>query len=455
MRPPYDSLRFRLFWLAAIWVLVGMALAGLLIAQVFRSHLTDQLRTDLAVHLEELSTAVVVGPDARPSLRHPISDPRFLAPRSGFYYQVDRAGQPSLRSASLETGRLSGQYAAFPFPRGGRAEGPHGPVLEYGRTVAAPDGGPPLRLSIAGELVALTGVIESFSRVLAFTLVVFAAVLIAGAALQLTYGLRPLSRLGRAIAETHRSGLPLAGEGFPSEIRPLIHDLRALLQANEAMVQRARVQAGNLAHGLRTPLAVVMDEAERLERAGQSASAQTLLEQCGRMQKQIEHHMARSRAAASIPAGRATDVAEAIAPMLNAMARLHGGRGVVFELEAGPDLEVACDPVDFAEVISSLLDNAGKWARSRVGVRWERVGEMARIFIDDDGPGLPAELRERMFAVGERLDEVGSGAGLGLAIARDLAILYGGAVRLEDLPTRRDARLEPQGLRAVVELPLT
>ena len=447
MRAPSESLRFRLFGLSVVWVLAGLAVSGVLIGEVFRYHLTEQFRADLRLHLQELSNAVAVEPDGRPSLRHPISDPRFLSAGTGYYYQVERAGRPALRSFSLGGGALSGSFAASGTPRGGAAQGPRGPAIEYGRILEASDGGPPLRISIAGELSALDADLKSVRRMLISTLGVFGAVLIAGVVLQLTFGLRPLDKLGRAVAEMRSTGRAIEGARFPSEIQPLIQDLRDLLAANEAMVQRARVQAGNLAHGLRTPLSIVMDEAERLERAGQAESAAALLEQCQRMQKQIDYHMARSRAAAAIPVGRTTSIADALQPVLAAMSRLHGRRGVVFEWEPGPDLRAACDPVDYAEIVSALLDNAGKWAAARVTVRWLRRGALAVTLIDDDGPGLPPASRETVFAVGERLDDTVSGAGLGLAIARDLAALYGGTVRLEDTDGG-------QGLRAAVELPL-
>lgn len=450
MRLPKDSLRVRLLTIAGAWVLVGLALAGVLIIEVFRSRLTEQFRTDLEVHLAEFSTGVGVDALGNPILRYPISDPRFLSMGPGYYWQVERDGRRPLRSPSLGDFTLSGRFAAAASPQSGETDGPRGRLLEYGRLLKAPDGGPPLRLSIAAELNSLASALESFRQLLGSILAVFGIVFLAGTALQLTYGLRPLDRLGRAIARMREDGRPLEEGAFPSEVRPLVHDLRTLLAANQAMVQRARIQAGNLAHGLRTPLAIVLDEAERLERRGEVESAHALFDQCRRMQQQIDYHMARSRAAAAIPSGRVTRIAPAVEPILTAMNRLHGSRGVVFVNSGGPDLTAGCDPVDFGEIVSALLDNAGKWASTGVTVSWKREGARLVIAIDDDGPGLEPALREKAFAVGQRLDEGVSGSGLGLAIARDLAGLYDGSVHLEDV-----AGGSRQGLRAKLVLPLS
>jgi signal transduction histidine kinase len=448
MRPPYDSLRFRLIAVAVVGAVVSLAVAGVVIASVFRDRLADQFRQDLRVHLAELSSISQVDREGHPTLRHPLPDPRFQAFGSN-YWQIERAGHPTLRSPSLGAERLSGAFASGPTLRSGEADGPRGRVLEYGRTLNVADGGPPLRLSLASEMSVLAGSLTSSNQMVALALLVLGLVLIGGGAVQLAYGLRPLDRLGRAIAEMRGGGRAPDVETFPSEIRPLIHDLGSLLQANAEIVQRARVEAGNLAHGLRTPLAIVMDEAERLARAGHQEASDSLLEQCTRMQKQIDYHMARSRAAGAVRTpGLTTPIKATLAPILSAMQRLHGARGVIFDAPQGVDLALACDPQDFAEIASALLDNAGKWATSTVRISWRSSEGAALIAVDDDGPGLPSALRERVFAIGERLDETVAGSGLGLAIARDLAKLYGGSVRLEDA-------VGGPGLRALLSLPMT
>jgi signal transduction histidine kinase len=448
MRPPYDSLRFRLMAVAFVGAVASLAVAGLVIAGVFREHLADQFREDLRVHLAELSSIAQVNPEGRPTLRQPLPDPRFQAFGSN-YWQIEREGHPTLRSPSLAGATLSGRFAIGAGPRHGEADGPRGKVLEYGRTLNVADGGPPLRLSLASEMSVLAGLLDSSNQMVTLALLVLGLVLVGGGAVQLIYGLRPLDRLGRAIAEMRGGGRAPDGETFPSEIRPLIHDLTSLLHANAEIVQRARVEAGNLAHGLRTPLAIVMDEAERLGRSGRGDAAASLLEQCVRMQKQIDYHMARSRAAGAVRTpGLTTRVKSTLQPILSAMQRLHGPRGVIFEAAGGPDVALACDPQDFAEVASALLDNAGKWATSKVHISWRLDGQAALIAIEDDGPGLAPTLREGAFAIGERLDETVAGSGLGLAIARDLATLYGGSVWLDD-------SVEGSGLRALISLPVT
>jgi signal transduction histidine kinase len=452
MRLPLDSLRVRIVLGAAVWIVSGLMIAGWIVAGLFSEHATEQFRRDLEVHITELSATVIVDANGAPSLLHPLSDPRFANPASGYYWQIDRPGHPPLRSTSLGDRSLPAVHANAPTIAWGEAVGPTGPMIEYGLSKPVPDGGPPLKLSLASDLAELTAITDSFRQVLLASLFTFGLVLSAGGGLYLAYNLRSLARLGRTISDLRSGRRPLRDQDFPSEIRPLVEDLGALLDANASIVQRARVQAGNLAHGLRTPLAVVMDEAERLERAGHVESAAALLEQSHKMQRQIDYHLARSRAAVAVPTpGLFTSVRETLPPILTAMGRLHLGRGVYFTSAPRPDALIACDPTDFGEIVSCLLDNAGKWATSSVQVDWSEQDGMVRLVIEDDGPGLDPEAREQVFAIGERLDDTLSGSGLGLAIARDLATLYGGRVWLDAREPAQGQALK--GLRAMVELP--
>jgi signal transduction histidine kinase len=233
---------------------------------------------------------------------------------------------------------------------------------------------------------------------------------------------------------------------FPSEITPLVADLNGLIDSSSASVSRSRLIAGNLAHGLRTPLAILIDEADCLRKSGNAAAADTILHEAQRMQRQIDFHLARARNAAAQPLpGRVASVPATLERLSGAFNRLHQQRQIAYLLEPGLDLNVACDPTDLTEILSNLLDNAGKWATSKCSVRWYRDQAMVAIEIDDDGPGLPDEEREAVFKVGTRLDDLMPGTGLGLAISRDLARIYDGDVALSAGPGG--------GLRVTVWLP--
>jgi signal transduction histidine kinase len=446
MKFPSNSLRFRFLSSAFVWISLGLILAGLIVSILFRNNMAGQFHDEMQVHISELAGLTDVDSKGQPFIHRRVSDPRFLPPRSGFYWQIERPGFVPVKSPSLGTLALSSALSVETALRWDWVSGPTGRALEYGMLMPARDGGPPLRLSIASDKRLLDEIVANMDQTLVLALGLFALVMFGGGALQLAYGLHPLRKMTAAIGDI-RAGRAshMLGE-YPSEIQPLVGDLNALLEANAAIVARSRIQAGNLAHGLRTPLAILMDEADRLQASGNQESAAALTRECARMQRQIDFNLARARtAAATHTPGLAASLRATLEPIISAMKRLHLARGITFCCGAFPDVTVAADQVDLGEILSSLLDNAGKWAASRVMISWAVERDVVQILIDDDGAGLVPDMREQVFAVGERLDDITPGTGLGLAIARDLARLYGGDVALEDSPLG--------GLRARIALP--
>jgi signal transduction histidine kinase len=446
MRLRLDSLRSRFLISTVVWIGLGIVAGGLMVSSLFRWNLLQGYHEELEIHIEELAALTALDRTGQPYMLRRLSDPRYLPLGSGFYWQVDRAGFQTVRSPSLGHNTFDSQFARGPALHIAWSNGPSGETLEYGQQVATA-AGPPLRLLIATDKRLVDATMAEFNRSLALSLASFALLMIGAGILQVRYGLKPLDRLARSIADV-RSGRSERMQGrFPAEIRPLVSDLNGLLDSSSESVTRSRVIAGNLAHGLRTPLAILIDEADGLRKAGNVDAADTILHEARRMQRQIDFHLARARNAAAQPLPvQAAPLLAALETLASAFTRLHQPRGVAFGLEPGEDLSVACDPVDLTEILSNLLDNAGKWAASRCTVRWQRHGARARIEIDDDGPGLPAEARDAAFKVGTRLDDLTPGTGLGLAISRDLARIYGGDVQLCEAPGR--------GLRAVVWLPM-
>jgi len=210
--------------------------------------------------------------------------------------------------------------------------------------------------------------------------------------------------------------------------------VNALLDAQSAVVQRARLSAGNLAHSLRTPLALIGGEADQLEGKDPRTSANFILSQCDGMRRQIDYHMARASAAGTRVTGCVAHVATLVTQIVAVMQRLHFDRGLIYRVEVSQDIEVNCDAGDLIEMLSNLIDNASKWATRNVAINASTLDGLVAICIADDGPGISLEKRTAVFGIGTRLDETKNGSGLGLPISRDLAELYGGAVALEEAP---------------------
>ena len=282
------------------------------------------------------------------------------------------------------------------------------------------------------------------SHAIAFSLV--ALVCLAAGLSQVRRGLSPINELRDRLAAVHAGRERRVEGAYPAEVQPLVNDLNALLEHQERMVRRALATAGDLAHGLKTPLAVLAQEAERARADGHHELASMLTPQVERMRRQVDYHLAHARAAASgATPGVRCSVLESAEGLSRTLQRLHAGRGLTIELRIRPDLTVRGQREDLDEMLGNLLDNACKWAKSRVTIGASGSEGRTIITVDDDGPGLPAGMRGAVLQRGVRADEAAPGSGLGLAIVRDLAELYRGSIALGDSPTG--------GLRAELHLP--
>lgn len=431
------SLRLRLWVGTLAWMLLSIALTGWALRALFQDHITQQLKAQLVVQLDQLSAAVDWTPQGGAAVAPVRGDARLAQPLSGLYWQVDQLGaRPQTgiaRSRSLWDDVLALPDSRADSPANGYRlldlRDAHGhALLAVARTLQLPeDDAPPLRLIVAGDTALLAEPLQRFTRLLLMALGLLALGLALAAAVQLQLALRPLQRL-RAQLTRVRSGQTAQIEGaFPQELQPLVHEFNHVLAENADIVQRARTQAGNLAHAVHTPLSVLANAAAQ----EQSPLAQLVTEQVASASRQVDYHLARARAAAAVRAtGLSTPVLPPLQALLRTMQRLHVDRQLVFEL-APQALDGAFrgEEQDLYELLGNLIDNAGKWARARVVVDVQREGDQLCFTVDDDGPGIPEALRHRMFERGVQLDEQRPGAGLGLDIVRALAQTYGGSVQ--------------------------
>jgi len=270
-------------------------------------------------------------------------------------------------------------------------------------------------------------------------------VLLAAGLVGLRQGLTPFRRLRKRLTAV-RAGEDRRVEGaYPSEVQPLIDELNALLEDREKAVKRALATAGDLAHGLKTPLALLGQAAERAGAEGKTELADSISQQVERMSRQINYHLARARAAASGAAGARCQAAACADALVRTLLKLYAGRTLEISSTITTDLHARVQREDLDEMLGNLLDNACKWANSRIALEANRIGAVLVLTVDDDGPGLAANLRTIVLERGVRMDEASPGSGLGLAIVRDLAELYGGSIFLEDSPRG--------GLRVRLSLP--
>ncbi len=451
MRAWRGSLRVRLVAGTLVWIAATVVIAGWTLGNLFREHVSEQFHAELQTHLDQLTANLALDDGGRPILALPLSDPRLSRPYSGCYWQVDVLDGDTgvLRSRSLWDRALAvpQDTLANGEMHRHRIPGPDGRMLGMiERTIRlddAPDGSSRLfRLIAAADEAQMNEPVARFQDVLWLALGVLGAGLTAAALMQVGVGLSPLRALRQGLEGIRRGGAQRLEGDYPAEIAPLVDEFNSVLAQNAGIVERARTQAGNLAHALKTPLSILANAAA----GGEAVPARTVVEQVDGARRQIDYHLARAQAAANRLPGARAPLAPVLDGLARAMRRLHAARELTLTIAPLPgDPCFHGDAQDLQEMLGNLLDNACKWAARRVEASARVADGRLDIVIDDDGDGLPAGRRAAVLQRGVRADERVPGSGLGLAIVADLAQLYGGSVSLEDSPLG--------GLRAHLTLP--
>ncbi|MCZ7595271.1 MAG: ATP-binding protein [Hyphomicrobium sp.] len=446
----FNSLAFRLFATAAAWTLLVLPIAGFIIYRLYR----DDVQTSFDGQLLKLVNAITVDSmgssgDAQPLPPSNLYEPLFEVTHSGWYWQIlpltPRGGR-KLVSPSLATWSLPSPAAKSiePDPSGARwmnAKGPKGEPLrlvEVIDTLGHEPGKPSYSIVVAGPQDWLDHLVANFRYRLTTALALAGLGLVAVTLFQVRFGLLPLRQIERGLAGI-RSGTATTLEGdLPAEIEPLQWELNALIRSNQAIVDRARTQVGNLAHALKTPLAVIANEA----RTDKTGIGDKIVEQAEIMKQSVTRYLDRARMAARVGViGRVTPAAPVIEPLVRTLQRIHQEKGVVIKVDCPAEARFSGEKQDLEEMLGNLLDNACKWAKREVELTVEVPPSTSRaknrrlaITVADDGPGLSEEERARIGKRGLRLDETKPGSGLGLSIVLELAHSYGGTCELAPAP---------------------
>jgi signal transduction histidine kinase len=441
MRLP-RSLTLRLALAAGLWVTAGLSAAGWFLTGVAVHHVEAAFDARLMGLLDGAVAAVGADETGRVVVTRAPAGADFDRPLSGAYWQVTGPDGALATSRSLWDQSLPPASADHEGVLIRDARGPRGEPLRVAeRDVLLPDAGAPVHVAVALSRAATEAEVQRLRAVLLAVVVVLGLGLVTGLAVTVVAGLAPLRRLRRALAEMRagtRQRLDITG---PSEIAPVVAEIDALLAANRATVDRARTHVGNLAHALKTPLAVLRNALESSQPDLAAARAEAAA-----LERLVQHHLARARAAARLviaaPTVSPLVVAEEVA---TALRRLLGDRAIVIDVTGDREASVAVDAQDLTEMLGNLMENGCTWATSKVQVRVATEGESVTASVADDGPGLPERDRTTALQRGARLDERTPGSGLGLAIAADLAALHGGSLDL--------TRSAEGGLCAMLRLP--
>ncbi len=448
------SLAFRVIAFSTIWAILTLVVIFTLITTLYRQASERGFDSLLSAHLFNLIGSVGVSENGALTGSPDLGDLRFSEPNSGWYWSVEPASEGvhgDLHSSSMTRTILSPSITVVPFntsfQRSYTTPGINGEKLTVFESEFVLDSkNRAARFRVMGNQTELEQEIGTFQRRLLTYLSLFGVGMIAINAIAILLGLQPLRRVRNALAMVREGTAQRLDGRFPAEIEPLANETNALIENNRRIVERSRTQVGNLAHSLKTPLAVLLNEGRALG----GAKGQLITEQAASMQKQVEHYLQRARVAAQRDSVvYRTPVSPLVQRMVRVLQKLNPETGLSLTLPAG-EVIFAGEREDLEELLGNLLENALKWAKGAVAVTVTSLADkdgspsLFEISIEDDGPGIPEDKAREALKRGRRLDETKPGTGLGLAIVADLVNEYGGTLALE--------RSGLGGLKAAVRL---
>ncbi len=444
------SLRLRLLVLATGVIVLVMVLAGIGLTSLFYRHIERRIGQELDTHIGQITAALRFAPDGGILLFRQPADPRFQQVYGGLYWQVvDQKSGNILRSRSLWDTELDlpgdtlkpGQIHIH----GGT--GPQGhQLLVHEQVAIIPFNGEDhdIRVAVAIDRREITELSALFGRDVTTALVILGIVLLAGFAIQIGAGLRPMRAIRDGLNDIRSGKAKRLSADVPEEIAPLVTEVNELLESQEREMVRARDRAADLAHGLKTPLTALSADIRKLRRLGQNEIADDLDELAQHMRRHMERELSRARTRYRKTA-LATELAPAIEAIVRTLKKTPDGSAVEIAANMDTGLVAMIDRESLNEIVGNLGENAVRHAKSTVAMHGRKNDEQIILTIEDDGPGVDEHMRKQISARGRRLDESGKGTGLGLAIVNEILDEIGGSLELQ--------RSELGGLCAVVRIP--
>ena len=452
----FRRLSFRVVAISTLLVALALLAVSYVIADLYRSAIERRFDTLLSAHLFSLVAGTNVTAANQLVGVPQIGDQRYQQPNTGWVWEV-------LPASETVKGRLASSFMAETFAAPSIADAPFDARFERFYNIASGEGrnlrvletevqlgdeAKIARFRVAGNLVEVADETNSFFRQLAAYLSAVGLLMIAINAAAIVYGLRPLDRARVELGKVRSGGANRLEGDFPLEIEPLAHEINALIDNNKRIVDRARVQVGDLAHALKTPLAVIVNEAGN----SKTAATKTIADQAGIMRGQIDHYLQRARIAAQAgTVAYRTEARPVFEKLVRVFTKLNPDKRFNLSGTLKP-IWFAGEAQDLEEIVGNLLENAAKWSNSKVGLELledNGSGSPSRMLsfnIEDDGPGIPAEKRREALERGKRLDETKPGTGLGLSIVAELVREYHGTLKLDESMLG--------GLKVTVALPL-
>ena len=433
----------------AVPLVLSFALTVVVLDGIFHDSALQALRERLDQEVIALVTAAELTDTGRMDLRLPDPESRLAVPRSGQYAAVRTTrgrvlwSSPSMTGVPVDFGSpvAIGKTTFF---QARLADGGELGILNRGlEWDYAPGNSASLVFSVAEDLAGQHARLQRFHRQLVTWFGALALLLLAVLGVLLRRVLRPVRRLEQEIAEVDSGQRSQLGGGFPRELAGVARSLNALLSSERQRIARYRDTLGNLAHSLKTPLAIM-----RAALAGDTEQRATLDHEIDRIARLVDHQLQRAATSGGATLGQPTvPVAPLVSDLRAALCKVHARKDLAIDTEVAPDAGFVGDSGDITELLGNLMDNACKWCRSavRVQVRLDPSRPPSQrlvIRVEDDGEGIAPADRARVTGRGVRADEQSAGHGLGLAMVADTVALYGGELVIGASPSLHGACLE-------------
>lgn len=443
----FNSIRFRIAIASLVGIAIALAFASSVISTLFEEQATRQFQSTLQSRFFEVAS--LAGRDPKTGvliLGTPANEPRWSTPLSGLYWQANLPDGKTIRSRSLwDTALQVHSPDKASFYDINTSQGQH--LMALSQAIKLDGAIPiPFLLTVAADTAELDQSVRQFQSQIRWYLTILAIALLSMVVLQITIGLSPLSKLKKAMLRL-RTGDTVILEGhFPNEFSPLVNDFNSVLEQNRQLVKKAQIQAGNLAHAIKTPLAVIAN-AIASKTINPADFRQLVLEQTTLAKEQVDWSLARAK---TITRSRnitlKTPVVGSIQSIVRVMEKIYADKSLVMAIDAcEPTVQFNGEERDLHEIVGNVIDNACKWASTRVLISISKKKQWVFIAIEDDGPGIAADHYDNVVRRGVRLDEFTPGTGLGLAIVDELITIYGGKMHLDQSPLG--------GLKVTVQLP--
>ena len=439
-----NTLAFRIITLSGIWIVITLVFTGLMLVSNHRDHTAEHYDAHVSMHLEELTGASHFTEKEGFTLAFRPSDPRYRIPDSGWYWEVKQGPKTLKRSLSLgEHSLILGEVEPTSNVVIHEIPGPQNEILRvHVITIKLDPEGETMVFLATAPTTGITEDVVEYSNHIVLGFIALGIGLLLAVVLQVRVALKPLQAISRRIGDIRAGKASKMPEENLEDVQPLVDELNNLLDHNAVLVKRARNQLGDLAHSVKNPLTVINNAVHEME-AGQK---ELILQQTTDISKSVDHYLSRARTFGTEKVlGSRSSIKTATEDLVYAMQRIYQQRELEFDLSDLHGCWFKGEGQDLEEMLGNLMDNACKWAKSRVRVSCGTEDGRLEIVVADDGPGIAKEEFDNVKRRGHKLDESKPGHGQGLGIVKDIAALYGGSLKL--------ARSELGGLQAKLDLP--